>query len=135
MIKLWERKEAHMQEFPLVRAIRGAITVEANNVESIDTATLELLNTMIKANEIVNNDIVSVIFTLTPDLNAEFPAKSARVNLGWDDVPMICTSEIPVPGSIPKCIRVMITFNTLKAKEKIKHVYLKEAEKLRPDLV
>lgn len=124
-----------MREIPIARAVRGAITVEENSADMISIATFELLDTMLRANEINEDDIVSVIFTLTHDLNAEFPAKSARINLDWDDVPMICTSEIPVPGSIPKCIRVMITFNTLKSRNKLRHVYLKEAQKLRPDLV
>lgn len=117
------------------RAVRGAITVEENIGEQISIATLELLDNLIKANEIKTDDIVSVIFTMTADLNAEFPAKSARVNLGWDDVPMICSGEIPVPGSLEKCIRVMITFNTSKTKAGLKHVYLREAQRLRPDLV
>ena len=117
------------------RAARGAVTVKQNTVEDISSATVELLSTIIKANRITTDDIVSVIFTLTPDLNAEFPAKPARIHLGWDDIPMICTSEIPVPGSLPKCIRVMITFNTFKSKGEVNHVYLGEAQKLRPDLV
>jgi len=124
-----------MQKFPGTRAVRGAITVEENSAEQINNATYELLITLLKANEINKDDIVSAVFTLTPDLNAEFPAKSARDNLDWEDIPMICASEIPVPGSIKKCIRVMITFNTLKTKEEIKPVYLKGARNLRPDLV
>jgi len=117
------------------RAVRGAITVEENTSELINIATLELLDNLLKANGINTEDIVSVIFTLTLDLNAEFPAKSARINLGWDDIPMICASEIPVPESIEKCLRVMITFNTLKSRDELKHVYLRKAQNLRPDLV
>ena len=124
-----------MQKIFTTRAIRGAITVEKNTCEQINNAAFELLKTILNANEINKDDIISVIFTMTADLNAEFPAKSARLNLGWEDIPMICTSEIPVPGSIQKCIRVMITFNTLKSKNEIKHVYLKKAQGLRPDLV
>ncbi|HSA06891.1 MAG TPA: chorismate mutase [Candidatus Gastranaerophilales bacterium] len=124
-----------MQKKCVVRAVRGAVTVEENAACNINKATLELLDTLVKLNEIDEEDIVSVIFTLTQDLNAEFPAKSARTNLGWDSVPMICASEIPVPGSIEKCIRVMITFNTIKNKNEIRHVYLGEAQRLRPDLV
>lgn len=122
-----------MNSFPAARAVRGAITVRDNSSEEIDRATLELLSKVIELNDI--EDIISVIFTMTPDLNAEFPAKSARVHLGWDDVPMVCASEIPVPGSIERCIRVMITFNTLKNRDEIRHVYLREARSLRPDLV
>lgn len=117
------------------KAVRGAITVKENLPEQINQATLELMNELIKANNLKQDQIVSIIFTMTPDLNAEFPAKSVRVNLGWGDAPMICASEIPVPGSIEKCIRVMITFNTTKLKRELKHVYLKEAQNLRPDLV
>ncbi len=123
-----------MQEIPLTRAVRGAISVPENSVNAINEATLELLNGIIKANQINKQDIVSVIFTLTSDLNAEFPAKSARLELGWDDIPMICTGEIPVPGSIQKCIRVMITFNTTKSRSEVRHVYLRDAQNLRPDL-
>ncbi|OGI03977.1 MAG: chorismate mutase [Candidatus Melainabacteria bacterium GWF2_37_15] len=124
-----------MHKIPISRAVRGAITVEENTAENINSAILELLQTILKVNQITEDDIVSVIFTLTPDLNAEFPAKAARIYLGWDDTPMICASEVPVPDSIKKCIRVMITFNTLKTKEEIKHVYLGKAQELRPDLV
>ncbi len=124
-----------MQNIPLSKAVRGAITVDENTADCICSATIELLNNIIKQNEISENEIVSVIFTLTPDLNAEFPAKPAREVLGWDDVPMVCASEIPVPGSMKKCLRVMITFNTTKSKQEIKHSYLKGAQELRPDLV
>ncbi len=124
-----------MHNFPITRSVRGAITVEENTAEQINSATLELLSALIRSNDILKDDIVSVIFTLTPDLNAEFPAKSARISLGWTDISMICASEIPVPGGIKKCLRVMITFNTLKLKDELRHVYLKNAQSLRPDLV
>lgn len=124
-----------MQNTSVSRAVRGAITVDSNTVEAIGSATVELLERILNFNDINNDSIVSVIFTLTPDLNADFPAKSAREQLGWDDIPMVCASEIPVPGSIEHCIRVMITFNTLKTRKEIKHVYLREAQGLRPDLV
>ncbi len=124
-----------MQNFLMSKAVRGATTVGENSPDQIKTATLELLDKLIKANEIDRDNIVSVIFTLTPDLNAEYPAKSARINLGWDDIPMICAGEIPVPGGIERCLRVMITFNTPKSKHELKHVYLKKAQNLRPDLV
>lgn len=118
-----------------MRAVRGATTVENNTAEEISRATLELLQKIIESNDIKNDDIVSAIFTLSADLNAEFPAKPARVHLGWDDIPMICASEVSVPGSLEKCIRVMITFNTSLSKDEITHVYLRRAQNLRPDLV
>lgn len=124
-----------MHNIPVARAIRGATTVNLNTDEEIYKATVELLEKMILLNSINPGDIVNVIFTLTHDLDAAFPAKAARVHLGWDDVPMICTQEIPVPDSLKNCIRVLITFNTTKPKNQIRHVYLRNAESLRPDLV
>lgn len=124
-----------MQDIPVSRAVRGAITVDSNTAENIGSATVELLEAILKSNNIEQDAIVSAIFTLTPDLNADFPAKAAREVLEWDDVPMVCASEIPVPGSMSMCLRVMITFNTLKPRHEIKHVYLKGAQELRPDLV
>ena len=116
------------------RAVRGATTVNENNAEEIYSATVELLKQMTEYNSINPEDIVNVIFTLTHDLDACFPAKAARIELNWDEVPMICTQEIPVPDSLSKCVRVLITFNTSKTLKEIKHVYLREAQKLRPDL-
>ena len=116
------------------RGIRGAATVENNSCEAINIATMELLNNLIVSNNIQKDDIVSVIFTLTHDLNACFPAKTARIELGWDNVPMICTQEIPVPGSLAMCIRILITVNTTLKNDEIKHVYLGRARELRPDL-
>ncbi len=124
-----------MQKFPVLRAVRGAITVDDNTAENISRATIELLRAILDSNRIAEEDIVSVIFTMTPDLNAEFPAKAARICLGWDNVPMVCASEIPVPGSIEKCIRVMITFNLPITGNVVKHIYLGGAQELRPDLV
>jgi len=124
-----------MQNILISRAVRGATTVRHNAAEEIYQATVELLNKMVEKNSIDSGEIVNVIFTLTHDLDAAFPAKAARVNLGWDTVPMICTQEIPVPESLQKCIRVLITFNTTKPKDEISHVYLREAQTLRPDLI
>ena len=124
-----------MHNILVARAIRGATTVENNTADEIYQATVELLKKMIDNNSIDAGDIVNVIFTLTHDLDAAFPAKSARISLGWDDVPMICTQEIPVPDSLKKCIRVLITFNTTKSKNEIRHIYLRGAQILRPDLV
>lgn len=117
------------------RGIRGAITLEENSGVAIEKATIKLLKQLLDENKIEKEDIASVIFTLTHDLTAEFPAKSARIYLGWDDVPMICTQEIPVPDSIPMCLRVLILINTTLEKDEIKHIYLNGAKKLRPDLI
>ena len=116
------------------RALRGAITVEENTAEKIIPATRELLKQMIQANQIATEDLVSIIFTLTHDLNAVFPAEAAR-SLGWKDLPLLCCQEIAVPGSLPRCIRVLIHFNSKKKAEALKHVYLRKAVNLRPDLV
>ncbi len=124
-----------MQNIQAVRSIRGATTVENNTENEISAATVELLEKMISENAVNPEDIVNVIFTLTHDLNAAFPAKSARIQFKWDDVPMICTQEIPVPDSLKQCIRVLITFNTVKLQKEIRHSYLKKAQTLRPDLI
>ncbi|EKE02094.1 MAG: chorismate mutase [uncultured bacterium] len=117
------------------RGIRGAITVKENTCESIQKATIELLSSIINTNNVNEDDIASIIFTLTADITAEFPAKSARVHFGWDDIPMICAQEIPVPESINMCIRVLMLINTTLGKKDIKHIYLGGARNLRPDLV
>lgn len=118
-----------------VRGIRGAITVETNTAAEIIAATEILLQEIITQNEVVPEDIASVIITTTEDLNDVFPAKAARSFTGWEYVPLMCAREIPVPGSLPKCIRVMLHVNTAKTQREIKHVFLREAVKLRPDLV
>lgn len=116
-----------------MRAIRGAVTVENNTEEEILAATRELLEEIFIQNGEVCRDMVSMIFTLTPELDAVFPAKAARL-MGITDVPLMCMSEIPVKGALERCIRVLIHVNTDAEKDKIHHVYLKEAKKLRPDL-
>jgi chorismate mutase len=115
------------------RGVRGATTVEANTREDILTATRQLLALMIRANGIEGSDVASAIFSLTRDLDAEFPALAAR-QLGWLDVPLLCTYEVDVPGSLRKCVRVLLHWNTDKPQDQIRHVYIKEAVKLRPDL-
>jgi chorismate mutase len=117
----------------MVRGIRGAITVEENTTEQIDLATQEMLRAIVEANSLKVNDIISVLFTVTPDLNAAFPAKSARM-LGWQSVPLMCSTEIPVPGALPRCIRVLLHINTEKSQEDVHHVYLRRAVQLREDL-
>jgi chorismate mutase len=114
----------------LVRGVRGATTVEANTVESILEATRELLAAMLKSNEIDVADIASVFFTTTPDLNAEFPALAAR-DLG---VALMCAHEMNKPGALPMCLRILLHVNTDKSAKEIKHIYLRGARVLRPDL-
>src|SRR3954451_11614059 len=115
------------------RGIRGATTVEANTRDDILTATRQLVALMIRRNGIERTDVASAIFTTTPDLDAEFPALAAR-QLGWLDVPLLCGHEMMVPGSLPLCIRVMVHWNTDKAQTEIEHVYVRDANRLRPDL-
>lgn len=117
----------------ITKGIRGAITVEANSSEKIEEATLELLNEMINQNNIDKKMISHVIFTLTDDLNAVFPAKFARQKLGWDDVAMMCFHELNVPESLKMCLRVLVVINCSEDAEEFlpKFVYLKGASILR----
>ncbi len=115
------------------RGIRGATTVKNDTAAAILTATCELLACIVKANDIAVKDIASVLFTATPDLRATFPAQAAR-ELGWQHMALLDAQEIPVPGSIPRCVRVLIHWNTEKAQAEIHHVYLHGAASLRPDL-
>lgn len=117
----------------MVRAIRGATTVEANDEREILNETCELLQGMLEQNGILKEDIISAIFSVTADLNAAFPAVAAR-RLGWTETALMCTYEIDVPGSLQKCIRVLMHIHTEKRNDELKYVYLKEARKLRPDL-
>lgn len=116
------------------RGIRGAITLASNTKEEVKNATIELLEEMLKANEIDPKDIAFAIFTASPDINADFPAKYAREFCGFNLVPMMCYFEMDVQGAIKKCLRVLLNVNTSKTQEEIKHIYLKEAKKLRQDL-
>ena len=117
------------------RGIRGAITVETDQPELILAATRELLEAILAANPgMCPGDIASAFFTVTEDLRSTFPAQAAR-QMGWSQVPMMCAREIPVPGSLPRVIRVMVHWNTERAQDEIIHVYLRQAVKLRPDLV
>lgn len=117
-----------------MRGIRGAISVQANKADEIYTATMELLETIVKENALNTEDIASVLFTVTNDLDADFPAHAAR-DLGWQYVPLLCATEISVPGSMPKVIRVLMHVNTTRGQQEIKHVYLRDAGKLRKDLL
>ena len=115
------------------RGIRGATTVEQNDREAILAATRQLLALMIRRNGIEKQDVASATFSTTPDLDAEFPALAAR-QLGWLEVPLLCGHEISVPGSLPRCIRVMVHWNTDRAQRDIHHIYVRDAVRLRPDL-
>lgn len=115
------------------RGVRGATTVELDDRDQILNATRQLLGLMIRQNGIESSDVASAIFTVTRDLSAEFPALAAR-QLGWLEVPLLCAHELSVPDSLPRCIRVLIHWNTSLPQSRIHHVYLHEAEKLRPDL-
>ena len=117
----------------LTRGVRGATTVEANSPESILEATKELLAAMLKANDFDVEYVASAFFTLTPDLNAEFPAIAAR-DMGWNHVALLCGHEMNKPGALPMTLRVLLHVNTEKAAGEIKHIYLRGARVLRPDI-
>lgn len=121
--------EAH---WPVCRGVRGATTCAEDSEEAILAATRELLYTMIRANGIDPFDVASAHFTTTTDLRATYPAFAAR-QLGWFDVALLCGHEMDVPGSLPRCIRILIHWNTTTHPADIKHVYLHEAHSLRPD--
>lgn len=114
----------------ITKGIRGAITVEHNTPEDIGSCVIKLLKEMVKRNNIEINMISHVIFSLTPDLNADFPAKYARINLKWQDVPMMCFNEVNVPGSLRMCLRVLIVVNCSENFEP-EFVYMEGAEVLR----
>ena len=115
------------------RGVRGATTAEANTAEEILAATRQLLALMIRQNGIDEDDVASAIFSTTTDLDAEFPALAAR-QLGWLNVALMCVHELDVPGSLPRCIRVLLHWNTELPADRIVHVYVKQAARLRPDL-
>lgn len=116
-----------------VRGVRGAIRVEANTPEAILDAARTLLVQMARANGVEPDDIAAVVFTCTPDLNATFPAEAARA-LGWNRVPLLCAQEIAVPGAMSRVLRVLMLINTTLTQDEVVHVYLGDAERLRPDL-
>jgi chorismate mutase len=115
------------------RGVRGATTAETNTSRDILQSTLELLALMIRQNGISQEDVASAIFTTTTDLDAEFPALAAR-QLGWLHTALMCGHELSVPGSLPRCIRILLHWNTEKRADEIVHVYVKGAARLRPDL-
>ena len=118
-----------------IQGIRGATVTESDQPESILATTRDLLRAILEANPALRtSDLASAIFTVTEDLISVYPAQAAR-QLGWIDVPMLCTQEIPVPGGLPHCIRVLLHWNTDLPQRSIHHVYLGVASTLRPDLI
>ena len=113
-----------------VRAIRGAVQVEADERDLILEGTAELVNEVMARNDLTPDDVISVLFTMTPDLMAEFPALAAR-KLGFHDVPLICATEIPVPGAMPRVVRLLAHVETSRPRAQIQHVYLRGAAALR----
>ncbi len=120
-------------EHPIrLQGIRGATTVETNDAQQILEATDELVRKLIETNGLHPDDIVSGLFTMTADLNAAFPARAAEV-YGWNIVALLHSTEIPVPGSLPRCIRLLVHAYTRRTREQVRHVYLRGATVLRPD--
>jgi chorismate mutase len=117
----------------MVRGIRGATRANENSKEAIFAATTELLQAILARNEIDSEEIASIFLTTTPDLTADFPAYAVRGN-GFRDVPVLCASEIAVPGAMTRVVRLLIHVNTNRRQNEIKHVYLGDTAKLRPDL-
>lgn len=117
----------------MCRGVRGATTIEANEREPILKGTRQLLALMIRRNGIDPADVCSAIFTVTKDLDAEFPALAAR-QMGWLHVPLLCGYEVSVEGSLPHCVRILIHWNTRLPAGDIQHVYMRDAVRLRPDL-
>jgi len=116
----------------ILRGLRGATTASANTSQAILEATEELIRALQTANDFRPDDVESAIFTSSPDLTAEYPARAAR-RLGWDTVPLLGASEVAVPDGVPRCIRLLLHLYTTKAPRELKHIYLREAAQLRPD--
>jgi len=117
-----------------VRGIRGAITVKENTVQQIKEATYEMISKIIELNSINENDVISITFTTTKDLNQLYPSVVIREHFNWNDTPILNFEEKDIVNSLEKCIRVLIYIHSNKEKKDMVHVYLKEATKLRPDL-
>lgn len=116
------------------RGIRGAITVEANEEKLILDATVAMLDEIVAQNQVSPEDIACVWVTVTQDLDATFPARAIRQMPGWELVPLMCSLEIPVKGSLERCVRLMVLVNTEASQSEIRHVYMGGAKALRPDL-
>jgi len=119
---------------PSVRALRGATTVRCDEAGAIADAVIELMAALCRENHLVDDEVISAIFTMTPDLRAAFPAETAR-RAGWSQVPLLCAIEIPVTGSLPRCLRVLLHVERHWNGTRPRHVYLREAVSLRPDLM
>ncbi len=117
-----------------VRAVRGATTVPQDEPPLIREAVTELLEAILNDNDIVPADVISAVFTATPDLVSEFPAHAARL-YGWTDIPLLCAQELPVAGALPRCIRILLHAETRRQRHEIRHVYLRDAILLRADLL
>jgi len=122
-----------MAERIVCRGVRGATTADSNSRDDILKATRQLLALMVRQNGIEQDDVGSALFSTTVDLNAEFPALAAR-QLGWIDIALMCTHELDVPGSLERCIRILLHWNTSKPASELVHVYIKGAARLRPDI-
>ena len=116
-----------------VRAIRGAVQVDADEREAILEGTTDLVSHVMTRNDLAPDDVISVLFTVTPDLRSEFPALAAR-KIGFQDVPLLCATEIPVPGALPRVVRLMMHVETDRPRREIQHVYLRGAAALRLDI-
>jgi len=116
-----------------MRAVRGATTVERDDADLVVSATRELLTALAERNAIAHDQVISAIFTVTPDITSEFPARAAR-ELGWVDVPLLCAMEIPTTRGLTHCIRVLLHIETELPRSALRHVYLRDARELRPDL-
>jgi chorismate mutase len=118
---------------PAVRALRGATTCDTDDPAQIGERTVVLLREMFARNGVDHDDLISILFTTTDDLSSAFPATAART-IGLGDVPLLCAREIPVPGSMERCIRVLAHLTTDRARDELHHVYLERAVSLRDDL-
>lgn len=119
----------------MIRGVRGATTITSDDAQQVQDATTALLAEIIERNHIDVETVASVIVTTTPDITSAFPAKAVRTYEAWDFVPVMCMHEMNVEGALPLCIRLLVHVETAKTQKEIKHVYLNEAVKLRPDLV
>jgi chorismate mutase len=119
---------------PVLRGLRGATTVPSNEADDILQATAELLEALVAANDLHEADVASILFTATPDLDAAYPAVAAR-QLGWTETALLCVQEMVVSGSLPRCIRILIHWNTDLSQDQLQHIYMREARSLRPDRV
>ena len=116
-----------------VRAVRGAVQVDADDRDLVLKSTTELVTALFEANALTPDDVISIIFTATPDLTSEFPALAAR-ELGLSDTPLLCASEIAVPGALPRVVRILTHVETMRSKQEVQHVYLGGATALRRDI-